>query len=85
MGVHREDGSYSASVEGYFIAGGTRMRLAKTNGRTFTLSEPCELSPGTEGELLVIVDGDKDSKRVVLPDGVASGETVVRYEVAAPF
>ena len=84
MGIHREHG-YSASVEGFFVLQGTRIRLAKTNGCTFVLAERCELAPGTTGELLIIVDGQEDSKMVTLPEGAISGQTLVRYEVAAPF
>jgi hypothetical protein len=84
MGVHHEDG-YSASVEGYFVVGGRRIRLAKTNGCTFVLAEPCELAPGTAGELVVIVDGEKNVRSVCVADGVIAGQTVVEYDVMAPF
>lgn len=59
--------------------------MAKTNGVTFVLAEPCELPPATEGELVIVVDGVSDSKRIVLPYGVALGQTSVRYDVVAPF
>ncbi len=85
MGVHHENG-YSADVEGFLVVrGGPRIRLAKTNGDTLTLAESCELAPGTLGELLVIVDGKKNSRLVVLPRGVSMGQSLVRYTVAAPF
>jgi hypothetical protein len=84
MGIHHEHG-YSAEVEGFFVVGSTRIRLAKTNGCTFVVAEPCELSPGTEGDLLVIVDGSKSSRRVVIDGGVALGQRLVGYRVAAPF
>ena len=84
MGVHRENG-YSASVEAFLVVNGDRIRIAKTNGRTFSLAEPCELVPGTTGDLLIIVDDEVRSKMVVLLDGAIAGETVVNYVVAAPF
>lgn len=84
MGTYHEYG-YSADVEGFFVIRGERVRLAKTNGRTFVLAEPCELPPGAEGDLLTIVDGESNSRRVVLPEGVCQGQTVVKYLVAAPF
>ena len=59
MGVHHEDG-YSASVEGYFVVGDKRFRLAKTNGCTSVLAEPCELRARTYGQIVVIVDGEKN-------------------------
>jgi hypothetical protein len=84
MGVHHEDG-YSASVEGYFVVGERRIRLAKTNGSAFVLAESCELAPGTAGELVVIVDGEENVRSVAVVDGVVAGQTVVEYKVTAPF
>ena len=85
MGIRRENGGYSSTVEGYFVHSGAWIRLAKTNGCTLVLAEPYELAPGTTGDLLVIVDGKRDSKRVMLTKGVAHGQLVAEYEVIAPF
>jgi hypothetical protein len=84
MGIQRENG-YSASVEAYLVVDDTRVRLAKTNGCTFTLAEPCELLPGTVGDLVVIIDDEEQSKAVLLPNGSALGQTIVDYIVTAPF
>jgi len=84
MGTHHESG-YSADVEGFFVYAGKRIRLAKTNGCAFVLAEPCELPPDSEGDLLVIVDGKSSSRRVVLPEGVQIGQTLVEYHMAVPF
>jgi hypothetical protein len=84
MGTQHKHG-YSADVEGFLVIEGKRIRLAKTNGQTLVLAEMCELPPGIEGELLVIVDGFSDSKRVVVKDGILPGQTIVEYEVTAPF
>lgn len=84
MGTYHDDG-YSADVAGFFVISSGRIRLAKTNGRAFVVAEPCELPPGTEGDLLTIIDGKAESRRVVIPEGVFRGQTSVRYEVAAPF
>lgn len=84
MGIQRENG-YSATVSGYFATGGERYRLAKTNGATFVFSQPQSLPPDTEGELVVIVDDEVNSRRVILPDGATPDETTVAYKVVAPF
>lgn len=84
MGIHHENG-YSAEVEGFFVWNGQRMRLAKTNHREFVVLEPCDLPPGTEGELLVIVDGRPDSREVMLPEGMNLGQIRVSYQVTVPF
>jgi hypothetical protein len=84
MGTHHKDG-YSADVEGFFVVNQRRIHLAKTNGCTFVLAEPCEFPPGTEGDLLVIVDGKSSSRRIEVTDGIVPGQTVVRYRVTVPF
>lgn len=84
MGTFHKDG-YSADVAAFFVVSGDRIPLAKTNDRTFVLAEDRELPPGAEGDLLTIVDGKAGSRRVILPDGVCSGQTLVKYKVAAPF
>lgn len=84
MGVQREDG-YSADVEGFLLVGERRLRVAKTNGSAVVLVEPVELPPNCECELLSIVDGDKYSRRVTLPDGASLASARVNYRVVAPF
>jgi hypothetical protein len=84
MGIQHEHG-YSAEVEGFLVIRGERVRLAKTNAHALVLAESCELPPGAVGELLIIVDGKSDSRLVTLPSGVCKGQTLVNYQVAAPF
>ena len=85
MGIARENG-YSASVEGFLVVAGCRYRVAKTNATHLVLVEPsCQLGPGTEAELLIIVDGDTDSTRITLPTGIAPGQQRVPYEELVPF
>ncbi len=88
MGTYRENG-YSASVEGFLVVGTARYRLAKTNAATLLLIDLCELAPQTQAELLIIVDGVEDLHAIVLPDGVALGQSLVPYldsDIAAlPF
>ncbi len=85
MGTYHPGGGYSATVEGFFVVGEQRVRVAKSNGSRIVLAEQCEVPPGTEGELLVIVDGAERSRRVIVPNGVVAGQTFVEYQVAAPF
>ena len=84
MGIQRENG-YSASVEAYLAVGERRLSVAKTGRDSVVLVEACELSPGTECELVTIVDGRRNSRSVVLDDGAAIGRREVRYSVAVPF
>ena len=77
--------SYSARIEGFLVARGQRFRVAKSNDQTVTLAEACELPPGTECDIVVIIDGNRSSLRVILPDGIAQGKSTVSYKVVAPF
>ena len=84
MGIRHESG-YSADVEAFFVAAGQRIRVAKTSHVEISFADSCELPPGIEGDLLIIIDGNPSSQRVLLPEGVEPGQTTVKYEVAAPF
>ena len=84
MGTHHKDG-YSAEVQGFFVVGQDHLRLAKTNGCAFALAESRQLLAGTEGDLLVIVDGVKSSRRVAVVEDVPLGQSTVKYAVTAPF
>jgi hypothetical protein len=84
MGIQHKNG-YSATVTGYFAVGDERYSLAKTNGKTFVLAESVSFPPGTQGRLVVIVDGDVNSRLVELPDGAAGGMSNVSYTMLAPF
>ena len=78
MGTQYRPG-YSATVEGFLVVGDERFRLGKTNDRTLTLADPCELAPGTIAEILIIVDGDPSSRMVEIPGGIFAGQCVVEY------
>jgi hypothetical protein len=78
-------GGFSARVEAYLVVCGERIVIAKTGPDTVTLVEPCELPPGTIGELEIIFDGYGDSRLVVLDDGAMIDRREVRYSVLAPF
>jgi hypothetical protein len=84
MGTSHADG-YSASVKGYLVVGENRFRLAKTNGATFVLAEPCDLPAGTTGELVISIDGHSSSRLVELPAGVRRTVENIPYRVTAPF
>jgi hypothetical protein len=84
MGMHHADG-YSATVQGFLVVDGRRIRVAKTNEALITLADRCELPPGTEGELIVTVDGNSFSQTIRLPSGMSLDQSTTDYTVAAPF
>ncbi len=84
MGIYRE-GGYSASVEAYLLVGDNRYPIAKTGHDEVVVAEACELPPGCEAKLVVIVDGQKSSRAIVLDDGIRRGSLNARYSEAVPF
>jgi hypothetical protein len=84
MGVRRENG-YSASVAAYLTVGGQRVQVAKINRDYLTLADTCELAPETEAQLNIIIDEKKSTQMVLLCDGAAGSQRLVRYSVLAPF
>ena len=84
MAIKRQKG-YSAAVAAYLRIGSSKIRVAKINREKLTLAEPCECEPGTEVELVVIVDRRSSSRTVLLVDGVALGQREARYSVTVPF
>jgi hypothetical protein len=84
MGIQHSDG-YSASVEAHLVVGGQQFSVSKVGRDSFTLAESCDLPLGTEGELVIIIDGHRNSRMVVLDEGATRKGHKVRYSVAAPF
>jgi len=84
MGTTHENG-YSATVESYLIVDGVKYRIAKTNEKFVTLSQPCELPPGTVAQIEITIDGDSSVDLVTLPEGIGPSSSTGAYQVAAPF
>jgi hypothetical protein len=82
---NQRQNAYSAMVRAYLRVGSDTFGVAKINGKQLTLAEPCELSPGSQGQLVVIVDDHQSARTVVLPDGVDQGQREAHYSVVAPF
>jgi len=61
------------------------VQIAKLNREYLTLAEACELAPGTESQLNVVIDEKKSTQMVLLNDGVVESQRRVRYSVLAPF
>lgn len=58
-----------------------QLTLAKSNGESFYLAEPSDvaISPFTEAILFIIVDGDVDSRPIILTEGITPGQSRVTY------
>lgn len=73
--------TYSARVSGSICIGETALTLAKTNGLQFALSEPSRHSfaAGTKAVVSITVDDETDSREVLLPHGIQTGQQFVKY------
>jgi hypothetical protein len=79
MGNRWNDGGYSSDVAGCLRVGERSFRIAQTGPNSFILRDPCELPPGTEGTIVISVDGDEREIHAFLQNGVAIGCSEVQY------
>jgi len=66
--------SYSPNILIYLEIGEQTVRLADVLENTATLYGEAEIPPGTEATLVFSVDGNKESQRVLLPEGITSSQ-----------
>ena len=59
---------------------GRILDVGQVGHKFLILTEPCELPPGTEGELVVTVDGKETERRVILYDGARTDSGVVGFQ-----
>ena len=76
-------GCYSATIEAYLLVGDVRYPIAKTSHVDVVVAEPCELPPGCKAELVMIVDGDKSSRAIILYEGATRDSLSAPYFEAA--
>ena len=79
MGKHWTDGGYSSDVELSLQVGERTLRIAQIGPNRFILRDECEFPPGTEGTIVIKVDGDERKIHAFLQNGVARGATEVQY------
>jgi hypothetical protein len=79
MGRHWEDGGYSAEVEIHLRVGDRVLRIAQIGPDSFILRDACELPPGTEGTIVMKVDGREKEYHAFLQNGVVKGVEEVAY------
>jgi len=79
MGIHWNDGGYSTDVELYLRVANRNLRIAKIGPDSFVLREECELPPGTEGTIVIKVDGDERKIHAFLQNGTVRGAERVQF------
>ena len=79
MGQHWGDGGYSAEVEVYLKVDDKKLRIARIGPSSFCLREPCEYPPGTEGTIVIKVDGREREVHAFLQNGIVNGLPEVQY------
>ena len=60
---------------------GRILDVGQVGHKFLVLAEPCDVPPGTEGELVVTVDDKETVQRVVLYDGIRHAATVVPFSL----
>ena len=79
MGKQWNDGGYSTDVDLYLQVGERKLRIAQIGPDAFILRDECEFPPGTEGTIVIKVDGDERKIHAFLQNGVVRGATEVQY------
>ncbi len=78
MGIQRQNG-YSATVEAHLLVGDKSVEVAKTSSDVIFVANDCELPPGVKAQLVVVVDGERFARWIVLHAGVVKGQREARY------
>jgi hypothetical protein len=78
MGTTWTDG-FSAHVDLFLLVDGERLDVAQVGPSSFIFSKPVELPPGTEGELVISVDGVETKSQVLLQHGSRAEIEPVAY------
>ncbi len=79
MGKHWKDGGYSAEVAIRLQIGDKALRIAQIGPNSFILRDHCEFPPGTEGTIVITVDGNEREVHAFLQNGVVHGQAEVQY------
>ncbi|HUE70155.1 MAG TPA: hypothetical protein VMP01_04630 [Pirellulaceae bacterium] len=77
--IARQPRDHSATVDLRLRVNGRILDVGQVGHKFLILAEPCELPPGTEGELIVTVDGKETVQRVILHDGARSDSAMVGF------
>ncbi|HEX4146901.1 MAG TPA: hypothetical protein VHY91_25615 [Pirellulales bacterium] len=79
MGKRWKDG-YSASVELYVLVGDKRFGVAQVGPSFFVLKDQeVAIPPGTDGRLVIIIDGREKSYPIFMQRGALAGCDEVAY------
>jgi hypothetical protein len=79
MGQHWKDGGYSSDVSIQLRVADKALRIAQIGPKSFILRDTCEFPPGTEGTIVITVDGDERKIHAFLQNGVTNGTREVQY------
>ena len=77
--IVRQPYDYSATVDLRLRINGRILDVGQVGHKFLILAESYEVPPGTEGELIVIVDGEESVHRVNLPEGIKSYSQLVSF------
>lgn len=79
MGHQWNDGGYSSEVDAYVLLGDKKLQIAQIGPKSFILRDHCDISPGTEGTIVISVDGRERKIHAILQNGAVNGFQEVQY------
>ncbi|HTU24804.1 MAG TPA: hypothetical protein VMF30_05375 [Pirellulales bacterium] len=79
MGKQWKDG-YSASVDLYLMIGDQHFGVGEVGPDALVLDRnDTAIPPGAQGDLVIVIDGEKTSQTIILPHGAPIGADEVAY------
>jgi hypothetical protein len=70
---------HSPDVRINLVIGDLTLNVARIRGDQMMLREACDAPAGTEGLVLVTVDGREDAIQIILPEGIRNDSQLISY------
>jgi hypothetical protein len=74
-----EQQGYSAKVDIRLHVNGLSLDVAQVSHRFLILREPCEVQPGTDGKIVVTIDGHEQVYAVIFHEGIRAESLRVNF------
>ena len=72
---------YSAKIEAFLHVGKLKLHLQRIGGGRLAVKEKCEFPPSTPAVAEVIIDGESQSMKILLTDGIQPDIEFSNYSI----
>ncbi len=74
----------SAKIEAFLHVGELKLHLQRIGGGMLAVNEKCEVPPSTPAVAEVIIDGESQSMKILLTDGIHPDVEFINYTIVEP-